>query len=307
MARARNIKPSFFKNELLVELEAFTRLMFIGLWCLADREGRVEDRPKRIKLELFPCDLYDPEHGLSELLRCGFIKRYEYKGVRLILIVNFLKHQSPHGTEKDSSLPDENGELTVHDRGTTGYITGKKRKNNVNSASNNWQSPLDKSAATVYLPLHNALNPESGILNPDPLNPEREPVTPTSLVDNRAFRLTLDFQFLETWRHWSQKNRQDIPDMQSVFLKFVRFYAEGESKPLEEWFDKFKSFVLNELVKSSKTGGQLLAATITVPGQSGRDPTLQAILAGDKFTKYMPPEIRAALDQRKQQEKAALS
>lgn len=39
MARARNIKPSFFKNEDLADLNPFDRLLFIGLWCLADREG----------------------------------------------------------------------------------------------------------------------------------------------------------------------------------------------------------------------------------------------------------------------------
>ena len=54
MARARNIKPAFFKNETLVELPVETRLLFIGLWTLADREGRLEDRPKRIKMEIYP-------------------------------------------------------------------------------------------------------------------------------------------------------------------------------------------------------------------------------------------------------------
>ena len=31
MARARNIKPGFFDNEILGELPALTRLLFIGL------------------------------------------------------------------------------------------------------------------------------------------------------------------------------------------------------------------------------------------------------------------------------------
>ena len=57
MARARNIKPGLFSNEVIAELPAFDRLLFIGLWCLADREGRLEDRPKRIKMELFPLSL----------------------------------------------------------------------------------------------------------------------------------------------------------------------------------------------------------------------------------------------------------
>ena len=106
MARARNIKPGLFSNELLVELPAFDRLVFIGLWCLADREGRLEDRVKRIKIELFPCDDYDVDAGLARLAAAGFISRYQVSGFSVIEIVNFQKHQSPHGTEKDSTLPD---------------------------------------------------------------------------------------------------------------------------------------------------------------------------------------------------------
>jgi len=87
MARARNIKPGFFKNEDLVELPFEYRLLFAGLWTLADREGRLEDRPKRIKMELFPADNVDVDHGLGELERYGFIQRYEANGVRVVAIM----------------------------------------------------------------------------------------------------------------------------------------------------------------------------------------------------------------------------
>ena len=66
MARARNIKPSFFTNEDLVELSFETRLLFIGLWTLADRAGRLEDRPKRIKMAVFPADSVDVERSLAD-------------------------------------------------------------------------------------------------------------------------------------------------------------------------------------------------------------------------------------------------
>ena len=56
MARARNIKPGFFRNSDLVELPMDARLLFIGLWTLADRMGRLEDRPKQIKMEIFPAE-----------------------------------------------------------------------------------------------------------------------------------------------------------------------------------------------------------------------------------------------------------
>ena len=167
MARARNIKPSFFKNELLAEMDAFDRLLFIGLWCLADREGRIEDRPKRIKMELFPCDTYDVNAGLDQLTKHGFLRRYQAGDAAVVSIVNFHKHQTPHGTEKDSELPDETGALTVHDRSDNGYVTGKKRRNNVKPEQSTGQELLSDSVSPVKTQGENTLNPDS--LNPDSL------------------------------------------------------------------------------------------------------------------------------------------
>jgi len=105
MARARNIKPAFFKNETLVELPVETRLLFIGLWTLADREGRLEDRPKRIKMEIYPADDFNVDSMLNQLCSGGFILRYEVDGARYIEIINFVKHQDPHYREKASEIP----------------------------------------------------------------------------------------------------------------------------------------------------------------------------------------------------------
>jgi|GEM_PF-1228637 len=105
MARARNIKPSFFKNEDLSELDPYARLLFIGLWCLADREGRLEDRPKRIKAELFPYDDCDVDDLLQQLHNMGFILRYEVDNGKYIFIVKWHKHQNPHHMEVPSVIP----------------------------------------------------------------------------------------------------------------------------------------------------------------------------------------------------------
>jgi len=105
MARARNIKPAFFKNEKLVELPMATRLLFIGLWTLADREGRLEARPKRIKMEIFPGDSVDVDKALTELDAGGFIQRYEVAGELYIQILAFGKHQNPHHREPASTIP----------------------------------------------------------------------------------------------------------------------------------------------------------------------------------------------------------
>ena len=109
MARSRNIKPAFFKNESLAELPCETRILFIGLWTLADREGRLEDRPKRIRAEIFPFDTFNVESMLNELQSFKFLARYEIDGIRFIQITNFVKHQDPHYKEKASEIPAPNG------------------------------------------------------------------------------------------------------------------------------------------------------------------------------------------------------
>jgi hypothetical protein len=106
MARARMVKPSFFTNERLADLEPLTRLLYVGLWTLADREGRLEDRPKRIKIEVLPYDDCDVEAMLSALSHSGFVIRYEANGVGYIQVVNFAKHQRPHANEIPSIIPE---------------------------------------------------------------------------------------------------------------------------------------------------------------------------------------------------------
>jgi len=106
MARARNIKPNFFKNELLGVADPMLNLLFISLWTLADKSGRLEDRPLRIKAETFPYrENIDVNGYLTELQRLEFICRYEVGGVGYIQVLNFEKHQAPHKTEKESVIP----------------------------------------------------------------------------------------------------------------------------------------------------------------------------------------------------------
>jgi hypothetical protein len=105
MARARLIKPAFFKNEELAELPFETRLLFAGLWTLADREGRLECRPKRIKAEVFPYDSVDIEEMLDALRSRGFLVIYQVDNEACIAIPTWHKHQTPHVKEQASTIP----------------------------------------------------------------------------------------------------------------------------------------------------------------------------------------------------------
>lgn len=105
MARTRNLKPGFFKNEDLAECDMAARLLFAGLWTIADREGRLEDRPKRIKAELLPYDALDADALLCQLAARGFIVRYVAGGQAYISIPTFTKNQQPHINEAPSVIP----------------------------------------------------------------------------------------------------------------------------------------------------------------------------------------------------------
>ena len=156
MARARNIKPSFFTNEVLGTLDPIICLLFSGLWCLADKEGILEDRPLRIKAELFPYrDGLDINGYLTVLERHEFIVRYVVDGKGYIQVVNFDKHQHPHHTEKPKGFPKPQAKqsLTPLDNGCTpsdSLIPDSLIPDSVNIPSECKAAPV-KFSASAYL------------------------------------------------------------------------------------------------------------------------------------------------------------
>ena len=103
--RTRDIKPGFYLNEDLAECSCWARLIFPALWMLADREGRLEYRPKRIKAEILPYDGEDMVALIGELETHRLVKRYKVDGKEYLWIPTFLRHQKPHPNEKPSILP----------------------------------------------------------------------------------------------------------------------------------------------------------------------------------------------------------
>ena len=104
--RARNIKPGFFQNEELSEVLPEGRLLFIGLWMFADREGKFEWRPKKIKASIFPYDNYNIDDLLNSLINQRLIIKYSACNSEYGYILNFKKHQNPHPHEAESIIPD---------------------------------------------------------------------------------------------------------------------------------------------------------------------------------------------------------
>jgi len=117
MARLRTLKPGYFANEELALIHPLGRILFAGLWCWADREGRLEDRPRRLKNEILGYDECDVDALLRDLDARGFIARYEVGGERYIQVIKFWRHQKPHRSEVESVIPPNPVASTEDDHG----------------------------------------------------------------------------------------------------------------------------------------------------------------------------------------------
>lgn len=102
MARIRTIKPEFFTSEDIVALSPLARLLYIALWCEADRSGRMAWKPKTWKLRYLPADDCDMESLSRELIDAGLVRLY---GGGLAYIPTFATHQHVNPREAVSVLP----------------------------------------------------------------------------------------------------------------------------------------------------------------------------------------------------------
>ena len=115
--KRRIIKPTFFASAEVGNLSYPARLLYIALWTMADREGRLERDHKVIKHYSLPYDEsayscsgchLSPELKVSELLnelaQAGFIQFYG--NGKYIHIPGLPRQQKFHANERPSELPE---------------------------------------------------------------------------------------------------------------------------------------------------------------------------------------------------------
>ena len=182
MARARNIKPSFFTHDELADNDPLGRLLFIGLWTIADYKGELEWRPKRVKAQVMPYDDCDIEALAINLEKTGFIRFYSVGGSDYVHIVNFNKHQNPHKNEKDkgSDVPAMTSE-NIAEQSQTIDLDGVDKITDVIEINReeNGTAPAD---SLFPLPDSCSLIPDSGNLIPV----VKDPMSKPSVIDDRV-------------------------------------------------------------------------------------------------------------------------
>lgn len=254
MARARNIKPGFFKNEDLSELSPYARLLFVGLWCLADREGYLEDRPKRIKGELFPYENVNVDQYLNDLHVAGFIIRYEVDGERYISIPKFSDHQNPHHREAASRIPkpeqakekpraslgpsseyprlgsDNTGESTYQGSDNSGGLNSESDQKS--REINNSQKGSDEPRASTHLGNDEPQKSRADSLIPDSLNliPDSLiPLPPTTDSVNRGKKVVVGGRDLYVYKSViEQYKHYFVYEPNQTIMNLLHSYLDDE-------------------------------------------------------------------------------
>lgn len=105
--RKREISPSFWKDERVWKLSNDAKLFYVGLMQVADRDGRMIDKPFEIGVEAWPWAPGDAPKLLDEIVSVGLLGRYQVQDQRLLAfpLKAWRAHQRPHPKERASLLP----------------------------------------------------------------------------------------------------------------------------------------------------------------------------------------------------------
>lgn len=110
MARIRSVKPEYWADEDMAALVRDARLLYIGLWNIADEHGRLRGDPRWIKGQLFAydddLDAHEVDVLLDSLAKAGKLVRYRVDGRRYAFLPKLATHQRLEPEKVPSKLPD---------------------------------------------------------------------------------------------------------------------------------------------------------------------------------------------------------
>ena len=236
MARARNIKPSFFTNDELGDVNPLARLLFIGMWTIADFKGCFEYKPKRLKVQLLPYDDCDIEELVTDLEKSGFISKYTVQGRQYIKALNFTKHQNPHKNERESG-----SEIPDIDQADQELSKNNSNISNLQNIENNLeQDGTDRADSLNLIPDSLNLIPEviSDVVE-EPASPKRKPKTQKTTVPE-------NFEISEQVRIWAtSKNFGDLEQHLEYFVS----KAAANGYKYADWDAAFKTAIRDDWAK----------------------------------------------------------
>lgn len=174
MARMRSLRPDYFLREDMADVSLEAHFLLAGLAVLADRDGRLLDRPRTIKAQVFPFREVDIDAALAELCRARAVVRYGADGKRVIALLTWEDDQTPHPKETSLGLPPPTAEQ-MH--GNFEPPSHPSRK--VPDASRKVGEPSRRDPSVLGVGMGVGLGPEMGVGQ----KPAPVAIAPVALVD----------------------------------------------------------------------------------------------------------------------------
>jgi hypothetical protein len=200
MARIRTIKPEFFTSDDTCSLSPLARLLYVGLWCEADREGRFVWAPRTFKRRYLPEDDCQIDALCEELRDAGLVVTY---GDTLAYIPTFSKHQHVNPREAASTLPPpfDDASCTRQSRVSDAQVgrEGKEREG---------KQSIDCSPAEGGKAKRKSMLPDDFEANPERLEYARAQDAPDPADTFARFKLhhqskgTLAVDWDKAWQYW---------------------------------------------------------------------------------------------------------
>jgi hypothetical protein len=186
----RTVKPEFWVDDKVVDLDILPKLLFIGLWNFADDDGYIEDSARRIKRQIFPDNDYDVANALDALVASGMLRRAMSDQGPVLHIVHFRDHQKPqHPTPtKFTGIHESNTSL----RAVSATPHEDSRKPHEGSSRRGEESSGEKSSA--------------------------------GSTAGRGARISSDFVITPSMREWAAK---EVPlvDLDAKLAEFVDYWV----------------------------------------------------------------------------------
>lgn len=231
MGRIRTIKPEAFLDEELWDAEIETGLplfrAFTGLWTQADREGRFQWRPRKLKAAILPYWEGDFSRVLDALTTRRFVVKYASNDDVFGWVRTFTKHQIVNNREVASEIPPPPAEATEYAVST--------------------RAPRVDDACPTALDLDQVEQEGKG---------KEGKGTEKSAPRSIATRLPDDFTL--TNERWDVGKAEGLADIERTFAKFCDHWrsAAGAKGRKTDWDATWRNWCRNEIDYRGKSNGR---------------------------------------------------
>lgn len=227
------MKPEFWADEeLAMAVSRDARLLYIGLWNLADEHARLRGDPRFVKGQLFA---YDDDLSpkaievlLDELTAAGKVQRYQSGSSTYLFLPNLAKHQRLEAAKVESRLP---APPDPSESAPMATIRAEK-----SAQDSHEPAPYADSSSLLYVA--GSMEPVAGSVG--------APLASARTAAKRGSRIPEDFAVTREMAQWAVDRMPGI-DGRMETEKFITYWRgkSGKDATKVDWVATWQHWMLN--------------------------------------------------------------